>query len=69
MIQKISLRYFNDSEIRAVWDDGDSRWLFAVVDIVAALTESANPSAYWRVLKSRLKASGNETVTIVTVSN
>ncbi|MBR0224779.1 MAG: Fic family protein [Thermoguttaceae bacterium] len=61
--QKISVRFFDDHEIRAVWDDVSGRWQFAVVDIVAALTESANPGNYWRVLKNRLRAAGNETVT------
>jgi len=37
--------------------------LFAVVDIIAVLTDSSNPAIYWRVLKKRLKDEGNETVT------
>ncbi|NOT19888.1 MAG: Bro-N domain-containing protein, partial [Sideroxydans sp.] len=45
------------------WDEATQRWLFAVVDIVAALTESQNPQVYWRVLKKRLLAEGNETDT------
>ena len=61
--QKISVRFFDDHEIRAVWDDVSGRWQFAVVDIVAALTESSNPSNYWRVLKNRLRTAGNETIT------
>ena len=38
-------------------------WYFSVVDVVAVLTDSVDPAAYWRKLKQRLKAEGNETVT------
>ena len=43
--------------------------VFSVVDVIEALTDSSDPSTYWRVLKNRLKKEGNETVTIVTLSN
>ena len=49
--------------IRTVWDDEKEKWYFSIVDVVAVLTESADPPAYWRKLKQRLKAEGNETVT------
>ena len=39
------------------------KWYFAIVDIIEVLTESPNPQVYWRVLKKRLAAEGNETVT------
>lgn len=58
-----NIKLFESKQIRSVWDDASQRWLFAVVDIVAALTESQNPQVYWRVLKKRLLAEGNETVT------
>lgn len=38
-------------------------WYFSIVDVVAVLTESTDPNAYWRKLKQRLKGEGNETVT------
>jgi hypothetical protein len=48
--------------VRRVWHD--DRWFFSVVDVVGLLTDSPNPSTYWRVLKSRLLAEGaNEAVT------
>ena len=63
MSQKISLRFFNDREIRAVWDEAGNQWWFAVVDIVAAVSESSSPQNYWYVLKNRLKKAKNETLT------
>lgn len=58
-----SLRFYNDREIRAIWDDGAKQWLFSVADIVGAVTESANPRKYWSVLKTRLKQSHPELTT------
>ena len=43
-MSKISIRFFNDREVRAVWDDGAAKWWFAAVDVVAALSGSANPA-------------------------
>ncbi|MDP1982072.1 MAG: Bro-N domain-containing protein [Sulfuritalea sp.] len=58
-----NIKLFESKHIRSVWDGDTQRWLFAVVDVAAALTESQNPQVYWRVLKKRLLAEGNETVT------
>ncbi len=63
MSDKISIRFFDDREVRAVWDEENSKWWFSVLDIVAALTESANPRKYWSVLKTRLKKEGNQLTT------
>ena len=63
MSQKLSFRFYNDREIRAVWDDAVKQWLFSVADIVGAVTESANPRKYWSVLKTRLKQSHPELTT------
>ncbi len=54
---------FDNSKIRSVWDRENEKWYFAIVDVVAVLTESADPFAYWRKLKQRLKEEGNESVT------
>lgn len=62
-MEKISIRFFEDKEIRAVWDDGKSKWWFSVVDIIGALTDSKNPRKYWSVLKTRLKKSNFELTT------
>lgn len=54
-MSKVSIRFFGDKEVRAIWDDGKSRWWFSVVDIIGVLTDSNNPRKYWSVLKTRLK--------------
>ncbi|MBE6408576.1 MAG: cell filamentation protein Fic [Lentisphaerae bacterium] len=55
---KISIRFFNDREVRAAWDEGTSQWFFAVVDIVAVLNEQSDYTKnrnYWKYLKNKLK--------------
>lgn len=61
---KISIRFYNDKKVRAVWSEEHNEWFFAIVDIVAAITESTAPRKYWSVLKLRLKRQGNELATI-----
>ena len=63
MTKKDSLKVFENSKIRTLWDIDNEKWYISIVDVVAALTESANPQVYWRVLKKRLLEEGNETVT------
>lgn len=63
MTKKQAIQLFNDSKIRTVWDDKEEKWYFSVVDVIGVLTDSENPTTYWRVLKTRLKKEGNETVT------
>ena len=63
MAQKQALQLFNDRQIRTAWDDKEEKWYFSIVDVVAVLTDSANPQTYWRVLKKRLLEEGNQTVT------
>ena len=62
-MNKISIRFFNDREVRAVWDDAGGKWWFRAVDVVAALSGSANPGNYWYVLKARLKKAESELLT------
>lgn len=57
------IELFNDYRIRMAWDADAEKWCFSIVDVVGALTGSDNPANYWKVLKSRLKKEGNETVT------
>ena len=58
-----SIQLFEDQKIRAAWDEQSEEWYFSIVDVVSVLTGSADPSAYWRKLKQRLREEGNETVT------
>ncbi len=60
---KTSIKLFEDFKVRTSWDREKETWWFSVVDIINILTESKDPTAYWRKLKQRLKAEGNETVT------
>jgi len=62
-MNKISIRFFDDKEVRAIWDDDCSRWWFSVVDIVGVLTDSKAPRKYWTVLKIRLKKNGSQLTT------
>ena len=54
---------FEDKEIRSIWDSEKGDYYFSVVDVISVLTESKDPSHYWRTLKSRMLQEGNETVT------
>ena len=54
---------FEDKEIRSVWDSEKEEYFFSVVDVISALTDSAEPRKYWSVLKSRLKKEGSEVTT------
>lgn len=59
-----AIAIFEGKQIRRHWDEGKELWYFAVVDVIATLTNSDNPQVYWRVLKKRLIDEGsNETVT------
>ena len=58
-----TVKLFQSKQIRSIWSDKEQKWFFSVVDVVGALTDSQNPQVYWRVLKKRLIAEGNETVT------
>jgi hypothetical protein len=63
MIKQNEIKIFEEQKVRTVWDAELEQWYFSIVDVIAVLTESINPNAYWRKLKQRLKEEGNETVT------
>ena len=54
---------FEGKEIRSIWDAEKEDYYFSVIDVISVLTESNDPSHYWRTLKSRMIKEGNETVT------
>lgn len=62
-IDNESIQLFEDQKIRTAWEEQSEEWYFSIVDVVSVLTGSADPSAYWRKLKQRLREEGNETVT------
>ena len=57
------IKLFENQRIRTAWDEEKEEWYFSIVDVVGVLTDSVDPTAYWRKLKQRLKTEGNETVT------
>lgn len=62
---KISIRFFNDREVRAIWDEERSKWYFSVVDIIGVLNEQSDYTKvrnYWKYLKSKLRKENNELV-------
>jgi cell filamentation protein len=62
---KISIRFFDDREVRAVWDDDQMKWWFSVLDIIAVLNDQddyAKTRNYWKYLKAKLKKEGNQLV-------
>ena len=59
----LKIQLFENQRIRTAWDEEKEEWYFSIVDVVGVLTDSVDPTAYWRKLKQRLKADGNETVT------
>jgi hypothetical protein len=58
-----NIKLFENKQVRTNWDEETETWYFAIVDVIAILTDSENPQVYWRVMKKRLLAEGNETVT------
>ena len=63
MEENNKVQLFENQSIRTAWDEENEEWFFSIVDVIKVLTESKDPSAYWRKLKQRLTEEGNETVT------
>lgn len=62
---KKSIRFFNDREVRAVWDGTHNKLWFSVLDIIAAINEQDDYQKtrnYWKYLKTKLKKEKNELV-------
>jgi cell filamentation protein len=67
--RKISIRFFNDREVRTVWDETDAKWWFSVLDVVAVLNEENEYQRvrnYWKYLKAKLKKENNQLVSATT---
>ncbi len=66
---KISIRFFDDRQVRAVWDEQAAKWWFSVLDMVAVLTDQAEYAKtrnYWKYLKAKLKKENPELVSATT---
>ena len=67
--EKISIRFFDDREVRAIWDEKNSKWWFSVLDIVAVLTNQDDYTKtrnYWKYLKAKLKKENNQLGSVTT---
>jgi len=68
-MNKISIRFFDDREVRAFWDDENNKWWFSVLDIIAVLTDQSDYQKtrnYWKYLKAKLKKENNQVVSLTT---
>ncbi len=63
MRKETTIKLFQEQRVRVEWNKNEEKWYFSIVDVIAVLTKSVNPQAYWRKLKERLKKEGNKTVT------
>lgn len=64
-MSKISIRFFNDREVWAIWDEKNSQWLYSVLDIVGVLNAQDDYNKnrnYWKYLKGKQKKEGIEVV-------
>ena len=67
--RKISIRFFNDREVRALWDDENAKWWFSVLDIIGVLNNESDYTKirnYWKYLKAKLKKENSEVVSATT---
>jgi len=68
-MNKISIKFFDDREVRAIWDEENSKWWFSILDIVAVLTDQDDYEKtrnYWKYLKAKLKKEKNQVVSNTT---
>ena len=68
-MSKISIRFFKDYKVRAVWDEENSKWWFSVLDIVGAINQQDDHEKnrnYWKYLKAKLRKEQSEVVSDTT---
>lgn len=68
-MDKISIRFFDNREVRTIWDDNQNKWWFSVLDIIAVLTDQNDyikTRNYWKYLKAKLKKENNQVVSNTT---
>ena len=63
IMKENNIKLFKGRKIRTKWDEEIQDYYYSIIDVIAVLTESKDPNAYWRKLKQRLKEEGNQTVT------
>jgi cell filamentation protein len=68
-MNKVSIRFFDKKEVRALWDEVNHKWWFSVLDIVSVLTDQSDYTKtrnYWKYLKAKLKKEDNQLVSKTT---
>ena len=60
MEQHDAIRVFEDKQVRTLWDSEQEKWLFSIIDVIAALTDSDRPRKYWNDLKTKLAKEGSK---------
>ena len=68
-MSKVSIRFFNDREVRAIWDEENAKWWFSVLDIVGVLNgqdDYEKNRNYWKYLKAKLKKQNPQLVSATT---
>lgn len=68
-MNKVSIRFYKDHEVRAVWDEDAQKWFFSVLDVIGAINQQddyAKTRNYWKYLKNKLK---NEQPELVSATN
>ena len=60
MTKETALNFFDQKQIRSLWDKDKEKWYFSVVDVIEVLTDSPRPRKYWSALKRKLQAEGSE---------
>lgn len=63
MEKKNEIKLFEQTKVRTLWDEEQEKWFVSIIDVIAVLTDRANPRKYWSVLKTRLKKEGSELAT------
>ena len=66
-MNKVSIRFYNDREVRAIWDEEKGQWYFSVLDVIGAINEQDDYTKtrnYWKYLKTKLKNEGSELVSV-----
>jgi hypothetical protein len=72
MINRKSIRFYNDHKVRAIWSEEENKWYFSATDIIGAINDEQDyvkAGNYWRWLKKKLASLGVQPVSALTTSN
>lgn len=67
--QKVSIRFYNDREVRAVWSEENQKWFYSVLDVIGAFNmqdDYEKNRNYWKYLKAKLKKESPQVVSATT---